>query len=323
MELDNYDIKLLTELYEEFSQGHVPHVNLEKWGSQHEFDRDYALKQFTRLNNSELTEAAAVGPVITITTDGIIYVEEQCWSPEYTATHRSMRNQMLLAGLAPWEEHGKFGLASFRDIEEHFPGEGESTYIANLRFLSEVGMIEHSPGQQYSLTSYGGVPKAQWISQAVALGNRFEELRNDEVISPQKRGKALEKLLEELAQFHGMVADRNVLSVGEENDLILSEHFHHFVVSCKWEKKRAKSEYLDIVRNRIAKRPGSLGLIVSIGGFGKDIISEAENNTSLGLVVFFGKGDVEDLFRNARQFGELLLERHTELVRHRKIVFKD
>jgi hypothetical protein len=64
-------------------------------------------------------------------------------------------------------------------------------------------------------------------------------------------------------------------------------------------------------------------MLVSVGGFSKELVQEAESNTSLGMVMLFGRGDLERLFTGQERLADMLVERHTTLARYRRAVFED
>lgn len=172
------------------------------------------------------------------------------------------------------------------------------------------------------LTPEGKEAHESWAIRA-SIEARWRELQGCTNMTPQQRGHELEKLLEVLCGFHRVLAQRSVRAPGEENDLIISVNFEHFIVSCKWEQQRAKPEYVNSLIGRIGRRAGSRGLLVSGSGFSRNVAPFVQSSTGQGLVVLFGAGDLERLFTFQRSPLDLLEERYRLLVVHGQAVFEN
>ena len=229
------------------------------------------------------------------------------------------RKTVLRLAFAEYEKNGRRGLlfAHHLAFEVQVP---ERVLHTNLFLLRDIFAIEFH-GQNFKLTEHG-LALVEALDFHDRVEGRWKELEEGSGMTPQARGHALEELLAGAARREGLDVETRVRSTGEENDLVISKGHDHFLVSCKWEKKRAPNHYLESLRMRLLKRPGTFGMLVSVGGFSQELVREAEGNTSLGMVMLFGRGDLDRLFTGSARLGEMMVERHTTLARYRRAVFE-
>lgn len=247
---------------------------------------------------------------------GVIHVER--WGlaePSLIARMQQARKRILSVAVDSGADF--FDLVSFNhsDVGLTFM----QTHLTGW-FMERMGWIHHrghfpEKGPEafcVCLTPAGKDQHELWEAEA-KIEARWRELQACTDMTPQRRGKELEKLLEELAGFQGIDVARSAPAPGEENDLIFTFDFHIFIVSCKWEQDPAKAEYVRSLRARLATRPGSYGLLVSGGGISGDAKTVAQTQTSSGLVVLFGQGDLDRLFTLGVGLEDLLKARHKRL----------
>jgi len=321
VEIEDVEEDFLKELYRlNFTQG-LTYCSYRKWCADAGVLDSECNRGYNRLIDSGLAKAAAMGMTMAITAEGTLYLETgNLVDPQLAEEQDQCRKTILRRGAEEYARNGRRGLVYFRHVAPEV-NVSERVFNMNLFLLRDIGAIELR-GQNFVLTEHGRkLVKALDFSERIEA--RWVELKHGEAMTPQTRGHALEELLAEIARWDGLDVETRVRSTGEENDLVISEGHDHFLVSCKWEKKRASSDYLDSLRMRLLKRPGTLGMLVSVGGFTRDLVKEAEGNTSLGLVMLLGRGDLERLFTGQVRLGEMMVDRHTTLARYRRAVFED
>lgn len=311
--------EMLEELYEGHFRDNLRGVKLFEWCAAKGLDEEAARALYRKLSDElGLVESKTIGLVPGITLEGIAYVEAQGWCHKVAQRQDELRKVLLRAGLRHRRAEGRHSwLAWGQTLRES--GFGEEEYN---RWLEQKYLVERTAGV-YRLTDIG-VHIAERLEFQESIESRWETMKAvTDVQGVKKRGHELEDLLGVVAEAEGLAVDTQVRSNGEENDLVISADFHHFLVSCKWEKGPAKAEYLDILRARIMKRTVQTnGVLVSVGGFSSELVKEAESNTSIGLVVLVGRGDLERLFQGELRLRDLLLERHTALARYRRTIFE-
>ncbi|RYG95579.1 MAG: hypothetical protein EON58_13880 [Alphaproteobacteria bacterium] len=256
-----------------------------------------------------------------ITASGIIYLEDsRLADPELAARQDACRKEILTCGKEEHVENGSLGAVGIDDLEKAVDVPDRVLH-ANLYFFRDLYVLVFQ-GRRFRLTDRG-LLLADAVHFQDRIEKRWQELCAGNGMSPQVRGHALEEILAESARSEGLNVETRVRSVGEENDLVISRDHDHFLVSCKWEKKRAANHYLESLRMRLLKRPGTLGILASVGGFSKELVREAESNTSLGIVMLFGRGDLDRIFTGKARLADMMVERHTSLARYRRALFED
>lgn len=316
----SYELSALQELYrDDFTQG-PSRLPFEEFCNEQHVPRSAIYKSFRHLTESGLAEPASIGMYLRLTSEGVNYLElNGLVDQALSAAQDECRKLILKKAYEAYEEHGRqsrLHLDQVRYDAKVSLGACASNlyYLRDRMFVS----IEHS---HFQITEFG-MEAWRYLQFSENIEATWRELLEGTSMSPQARGHALEKLLEAIALSENLQVETNVRSTGEENDLVIGRGHDHFLLSCKWEKKRAPAHYLDSLRMRLQKRPGTLGVLVSVGGFTKDLVREAESNTSLGMVMLFGKGDLENLFTGKTRLKELLEERHSFLVKYRKVFFE-
>lgn len=324
LSLEPLQVELLTQLYVDLFENRSDRVDLLAWCKERGIDREGAMKLYRVLHEDlDLIASKVIGLYPGLTLRGTLLVEQNGLAPaELIARQDQIRRHLIARGMEARRRDGKFGRVHVHQAMRD-GGFAEHELHGNYFFLLETYIIEGQTVGSYRLTDHG-IEVAERLELQDSFEARWEAMKlvtgKREV---QKRGHDLEDLLAELAASEGLSVESRVRSVGEENDLVISQDYHHFLTSCKWEKGKAKSEYLDILRARIMKRTTQTnGVLVSVGGFSAELVKEAESNTSTGLVVLIGKGDLERLFKGEVRLSEMLLERHTAMVRYRRAIFE-
>lgn len=315
-----HEIEFLKELHSRnFTEG-LTHMSYRDWCEARNVSGEECARSYQQLTDAGLMDAQAFGMTVGLTAEGICFLEDNRHvDAKFIGTQVQCRRLILRRGFEAYEHSGSRGRVRVHQLaleaEVH-----ERVLHRNIFFLRDVLALEME-GQSFRLTERG-VDLYQSVQFRDRIESRWEELCSGETMSPQVRGHALEDLLAELASFEGLMVDTRVRSPGEENDLVISKDHDHFLVSCKWEKTVAPNQYLEVLRMRVLKRPGTLGILVSVGGFSGELVREAESNTSLGMVMIFGRGDLDRLFRGEERLGDMMLDRHRTLARYRKAVFE-
>ncbi|MBX7134480.1 MAG: restriction endonuclease [Fimbriimonadaceae bacterium] len=304
-------------LYEGRFTGKRDFVDFTKYGESNGIEGEHIKRTFHRLLQTGLFKSRGCGMFLQLTVDGVLCAEEMEFFPKLTERQDLVRRVILKEGMIAWEEGGHLGVVNWREAMRSHDLSDED-YPPNFFHLLERGVVKGAGPACFQLTQLGAIIATR-IKMLETFERRWNDLKALKQCSQQQRGHRLEDLVADLARFDGLTVDTRVRSSGEENDVVISDDLHHFLVSCKWEKGKAKSEYLDILRARIAKRPGTVGLLVSVGGFSSELVREAESNTSLGLVILCGAGDLDQLVSGKQSLKEFICEAHTHLIRSRTV----
>ena len=321
VDLTNDDLDFLRELYRlNFTQG-LTHLSYRNWCEKRGVEYEQCQRGYDRLTDSGVVESAAMAMTVALTASGVIHLENNgLVEPQFSASQDECRKLILRRGFDEHQRSGRRGLVPIHEIE-HEASVPERVVHQNLTFLRDIYAIEFQA--RYFKLTHHGLQLVEAMDLHDRVESRWNELRRGDGIKPQARGHALEELLADTARNEGLDVKTRVRASGEENDLVISKGHDHFLVSCKWEKKRAPNHYLESLRMRLLKRPGTFGILVSVGGFSKELVKEAEGNTSLGMVMLFGRGDLDRLFTGQAHLREMMLDRHMTLARYRRAVFEE
>lgn len=319
MNWDDKDVALIAHLYVGKFGREYDDVNWRDWGSEQDLSHDESDSVYDRLERVGLVKAAALGPYAEITDLGVLYVEDNGLADaEFIKEQRLIRHRMLVELHRILRELGSKYCGVFDELVADLDLDREKAGV-NLLFLERIGYVESLSVQMYRITRLGEAAVDEFLANA-DLASRYDALEASE--DHQGRGHKLEDLITELALSEGFSVASRARSQGEENDLVLAMEGEHWLLSCKWESGPAKSAYVDEVRIRVAKRPGTVGVLISLGGFSGEAVAEASSNTSLGLVLLFSKLDLEELFSRRETLLQALREKRKVLVAYRQAVFR-
>lgn len=315
-ELEN---SFLVYLYEGHFTRTYDSVNWREWGEEKGLSGDESDNLYYRLQRAGLVDAASLGPFAEITVRGILTVEnEALGAAELVTEQQTIRHKLLIELDRIMREDGPQYFGSFDEMVLDLDMDRETAGL-NIELLCSLGYAEREGIFLFRISRLGESTVASHMLK-VDLAARFRAL--EDLADKSKRGHDLEDLISELADRQGFVVVPRARSLGEENDVMLSLASEHWLVSCKWEAGPAKSAYVDEVRIRVAKRPGTVGVLVSMSGFSREAVAEAASNTSLGLVLLISKADVDVLFTGEEALLEMLREKRRVLVSYRQAVFR-
>ncbi|MCH7903984.1 MAG: restriction endonuclease [Armatimonadetes bacterium] len=282
--------KLLTELYN--SHGYQP-----SFFDYGEFAEKLGLKKegldrvFSDLKYEGLVEASALGRAVQLTAKGALFVEQHGLADSaLIAENREARIEFLgnLADMCA--EDGPEAFYHWETVANR----GTTNRAAldrNLLLMSGADVIDFVSMQTVQLTRHG-LSYITRVREERSIKSEFETLKGG-ALTPQARGHALEVLMERACNLHGVDVERNVKADNEENDLIIQYDTHHFIVSCKWEKKPVGMPAVTDLFYRVSIRPHSYGIIASMSGFAGTVEVGARESMGQAIMLLFGPTDIE------------------------------
>lgn len=315
MELDDESRNLLIDLYRVYLADNDV-LRYDDWSTKNCHSLDRIDRIVEELKEAGIVESRYLGRNVELTWAGVKWFERSdLIEPEIASSENRLRNRIVLAFGNKRDEDGPRHFLDAetlsRDLDVSLDALGRA-----FGYLVHSGIIEREVANLFRLTS-SGVDEYRRFKVHIELAERFEALQESK--APQKRGHDLEVLIADVAKREGWTAPTNVTAAGEENDILLMkpEDFAAFVVSCKWEKDPAKTDYLFSLRERVRLRPGSYGLLISMSGFAKPLVQNA-GEAGQGMVLLFGPKDVESIFNGKTTFTQLLQDKWSEMVKHRR-----
>jgi hypothetical protein len=257
-ELTQTEVEFLQELYRTAFTYGLSRLSYQDWCEEKGIDPEESRRCNQRLIDAGVAEATAIGKTMMgITASGIIHLGRNRLADfELAAAQDECRKAILRCGVEEHEKKSSLGLIYVNNLAREV-AVPERVLHANLFFLRDLYVIEFH-GLNFRLTDHG-LDLAAAVAFHDPIEFRWRELCDGGKMSPQARGHALEEVLASLAESEGLDVETRVRSAGEENDLVISRGHDHFLVSCKWKKKRAPNHFLESLRMRLLKRPGSSG----------------------------------------------------------------
>lgn len=141
-------------------------------------------------------------------------------------------------------------------------------------------------------------------SSKLIINKRYQELKNDTGMSPQKKGHAFEALWRELLNLYGWQAKKINLS-GEGNDFTAIFDGHHILGEVRWEKQPLNGEEIHAFAGKLAPRPQTIGLVISHSGFDKGAYDVVKRHISNRTIVFFNIEHIEKIIVRLTDPGEV------------------
>ncbi len=311
--------ELLSHLYVGKVTDQFHSLNWDDWARERGYSRDSVDRIYDDLHEIGLVDAASLGPNMEITSPGIIYVETNDLAPPaLKVRHDAIRKAILSELLEARESEGPRNVRDLHGLANNHDFSREEVFL-NLDILRDYYFIEFVGGSLIRLSS-SGIELAKKIAFSCEIEEAWQDLKG-KTDEPQARGHELEKLLARILEHEDWPVDLNVRATGEENDLIASQGFIYFVFSCKWEKSVVGARVVRDLRDRITARPGSIGVLVSIGGFSSEAVEYVESRLESASILFVSKADLDMVFSGEIRITDLISSKRDVLMKKRKVVF--
>lgn len=173
-----------------------------------------------------------------------------------------------------------------RQAEGHGRSRADSYGDATAHFLPQLREFVESTGSKLS------------------INKRYQDLKSNNKISPQKKGREFEVLCRELLNLYGWQARKIQLS-GEGNDFTAIFEGHHILGEVRWEKEPLNGEAINAFAGKLAPRPQTIGLVISYSGFDKGAYNVAKRHISSRTIVFFDMEQIEKIIVRLTDPGEV------------------
>lgn len=283
-----------------------------------EIDKDYLRRIAEKLEEDKLIEGVGTGVSCRITPDGIIETEKrELILIDKVKRYEDIRYKILEAASEAYELEGRYGtFSSSVLIEKHKINKFE--FDRNARFLNDSGLIEGEAVGAYTSTSYGR-EKFKLLERQHFFSKEFTRISE---LTPQTRGIELQRLISKVLEYVGWQQEEGVKTSYEEVDIIIHQNREFYLIECKWEKEPIGTPAVTHLRDKLNRRMGTNGILMSMSGFAKTSCQNIEESTGQNLILLFGKEDIEELISNPNSFEDLLNEKYKELVTRRKVVWK-
>ena len=121
-------------------------------------------------------------------------------------------------------------------------------------------------------------------------------------------------------EYESWECETNVLSPGEENDLIIHEGREYYLVECKWQKEPVEKSLIAILRDKLTSRPGMRGIFASMSGYTSGALADVKDRIEASMILLFGPQDLEEGFSSVGSLTDLIDEKFYSAMTHNEIL---
>lgn len=307
----------LKHLYEAFF-GDERSYNLHRIREEVGWDYGAYWKVVDYLTHQHLIKGWTMGGNYIITSYGILHAEENGLAQEELQRENQRIRTAALDILANvHEESGSpFANAHIQTLTDKM-GVDAHLLVKNLRVLEDLEYVEPVTTGSFKIT-YKGLDAVKEWRQQLELAAEFERVSE---MSPQPRGRALQKLFAKVVEKYGWSQEEGARTPHEEMDVVVHKEREYYLVECKWEKDHIEAPVVRELFGKLNNREGVQGMIVSMSGYTSGAIQQAEEYANSRVILFFGPEDVRSLVYERSSFDTLLNSKYQQLITRRKVVF--
>ncbi|GAA5531406.1 MULTISPECIES: restriction endonuclease [Herpetosiphon] len=309
---------LLKALYERYFDDPT-FLSLHSFREENNIDDEVFWDEVEGLEDQKLISAYAIGGAYILNTAGVLFVEENKLADSVQIEqHQQARTQILNRLMWQYETNGKHAPYFYEDLARDLSMD-TNYLVTHLRMLDVMGFIEaHALGGLFLITSVGRRSVLEWRAKM----NIRQMYLDAHSLSAQKRGKALERIITELAKHEGWNLESNVITRGEELDLVLVKNHAYYLVECKWHKNPIEAKDIRDFYGKLAHRTHYRGLFISMSGFTSGAREHIKSYISHHPIVCFGPRDVEALIQTTIALDNLVEQRYRRLTTQRQLEYE-
>lgn len=315
MEKAEVEGRILIRLYEAFFKGGESY-NLHLIREEVRLDDDTFWRIADYLSREGLIKASGMGGFYRITSPGIVRAERENLADEELRASNDRTRTVALDTLADLYEE-----APYRDVHIEIlaakTGADARALALNLMVLQDLGYVESSGTACYELTNRG-LDAVEDLRQRRGLVEEFDRIT---ALSPQPRGRALQKLFAKAVGKCGWLQEEGARTSHEEMDVVVHKDREYYLVECKWEQDPIEAGVVRELFGKLGNRVGVQGIVVSMSGFTGGAVEQAHDFASSRIVLFFGPNDVQAVIHRPASFDKMLDDKYHELVTRRKVVW--
>lgn len=267
-----------------------------------------------QMSGEGLIRSIAVGYRYRITGKGAVTAEQLGVAPEeLRRTNERARTDILLALAKVYEEKGRLYSKFKGELEEQL-GIDPNIVTGNLILLEELGYAEFAQNGCFKIAE-PGLHVVKEYRKTKGLADEFERISG---LAPQPRGRELQKLLAQVIAKEGWSTEEGVRSSHEEMDVIVSREREYYLLECKWEKAPVEAKVVRELFGKLSNRIDFKGMVVSMSGFAKGAVEQAEDYAGQRVILLFGEDSVKRIIYGQETFADLLNMKYRQFVTKRE-----
>jgi hypothetical protein len=105
-------------------------------------------------------------------------------------------------------------------------------------------------------------------------------------------------------------------------DVVIHKNRDYFLIECKWEKDPIEAGVVRELYGKLGNRIGVQGVVISMSGFTKGAVQQAEDYAGSRVILLFGPEDIKQIIYRRASFDTFLNDKYQHLVTRRKILYK-
>jgi hypothetical protein len=268
------------------------------------------------LEEQDLIRPYAMGGVYILNPRGVLFVEDHTLADSaQSAQYQQARTQILDRLMRHYEAKGKHATYPYEELARDLSMNSDDV-LTQLLLLDAVGYVD-APflGGAFLITAVGRESVLKWRSQT----NVLQDYLDARTLLPQKRGKALERIIAQLTNREGWNVQSNVITPGEELDLVIVKAHAYYLVECKWYNKPVEAKHIRDFYGKLANRNNYRGLFISMSGFTAGAIEHVKSYINHHAIVCFGPLDVEAVVQTTIDLSSLIEQRYRRLTAQRHV----
>lgn len=251
---------------------------------------------FFKSNNSLSSDLASLGDYKTLSRSAIVDSMFRILSERSDQGLGQFR--AMLQSLTQWEHFDPYYFDKLQKLNR----DDAQRAISHLRQLQEIR--DHKIQEQRRLREQREADARIPKDTLPDLKAKFISLLQGEMVG-QKRGYALEDVLQGLAKIASLETTEPFRVNGEQIDGSIKFDCEHYLVEAKWQDKLAANEAVYQFAGKIEGKMYGRGLFVSINGFSEQVVSSLVSGKAI-KTVFVDGADLVHVLEGLIGFGELL-----------------
>lgn len=318
-----FDQKIIDEIlrrtYNAYFKNNEPY-NIEVCLREEQWDESVFRKTIDYIIAYEqYIRATTAGGNHKITARGISYAEIMKIVPiESISANKLIRIRILEALVKKYDDSSSMDSGIHIQTLVELTGVEVLALVSNLQYLVDSYFIQTINGSFFKI-NLAGIKEAKELKERVELINEFDRIA---ILDPHPRGKALQKIFARVVEQSYWEQQEGARTSNEEMDVIFHKGREYFLVECKWEKNPVGAEVIRELFGKLSNRIGVQGIVVSMSGFIKGAIKQAQDYINSRSILFFGSTDVTQLVNEKDYFDTLLDKKYNQLITKRDIVFE-
>ncbi|RTE02758.1 restriction endonuclease [Paenibacillus whitsoniae] len=194
----------------------------------------------------------------------------------------------MLASLISWNHFDPYYFKKIKKLDE-------AEAVRQINHLKQVQEIRDAKTKEERRQQETTRANQRQKIKMSDLNDSFIQLFNSANVSTQERGYRLEKLLQHLAEYEGLITAEPFKIQGEQIDGAIKFDGENYIVEAKWHDALTASDSLFHFAHKVEGKMYGRGFFVSINGFSRDSVAALTAGKCSKTILIDG-GDLSFVF---------------------------